>query len=72
MADSDISMVKPVDGLPNVASVTPTKERQQRKKKQQPFDSGKPEYRQQNNLDSDVDGGEPGDNQEQHSIDYRA
>ena len=72
MADSDMNIIKPVDSLPNVASLTPTKERQQRKKRQQTFDSGKPEYREQNNLDSNVDGNEPGDDRQQHSIDYRA
>jgi len=72
MADSDINMIKPVDSLPNVASVTPAKERQERRKKQQAFDDERSEYKEWDDADEELEDSTPGDDAEQHVIDYRA
>ena len=72
MPDSNMSMIKPVDSLPNVASVTPAKERRERRKKQQAFDDERTEYQELNDADEEFEDSTPGDDGEQHLIDYRA
>jgi hypothetical protein len=72
MPDSNSSMIKPVDGLPNVASVTPAKERHERKRKQQAFGDEKSEYHERSDADEELEDSAPGDDGEQHVIDYRA
>ena len=72
MPDSNFNMVNSVDSLSNLDSVAPAKDRQQQKKKQKAFDNEETQYQEQNDFDADFEDSKPNDDNEQHSIDYRA
>ena len=72
MPESDLNIVKPVEVSQNIASSTPTKRREQRKRRHQsapqqsrPVMGGQPEPEESLGPVSE-------NFQEQHSIDYRA
>jgi len=69
MADNDFSTIKPVENLQNVAGLTPTGQRQERKRRQNPLRSGrepggKPDKAEQEET--------PERDDDSHTIDYRA
>lgn len=78
MADNDFNIIKPVEGLQNIKGLSPTKRREQRKPQQQlhgeseeESESTKDELNEsadEQELDSEL-----AENQDdQHTIDYRA
>ena len=74
MADNDSNIIKPVEGLYNIAGVTPAKRREERKRRQnfQEEETEEPEHEPNEHLD-EQDFDEPGENGNGKStIDYRA
>lgn len=79
MADNNSNMIKPVEGLQNVAGLTPAKRREQGKRQQDTHEEKEQEPKQDmqdiNELFDDVQpvNGESTENEEnRHTIDYRA
>lgn len=72
MPDSDLNIIKPVEGSQNIAGTTPTKRRENRKRRQQlgQQSSGQGMNEQLEPEESSESVNE--DCQDQHSIDYRA
>ena len=68
MADSDFNFIPPVEHLSNVPSLTPAKEREERKRRPR-TPPGKREPAKQD--EANENGQNPGDS-ESHSIDYCA
>jgi hypothetical protein len=70
MADSDFSTVKPVENLQNVASLTPTGQRQERKRRQSPARRGREPGETQPHSATDKPASES--DGDVHAIDYCA
>jgi hypothetical protein len=74
-ADNDANTIKPVDSLQNIPILTPTKRREQRKRRQQPArENIKLTEHGQSNLDDEPDlESEPTKNEnDENTIDYCA
>lgn len=75
MPDNDHNVIKPVESLQNIASVTPTKRREERKRRRD-FHKGneeEPQQKQDESVDEENLSNEVAENEEdQHSIDYCA
>lgn len=70
MADNDFNMIKPVEGLQNVHSLTPTGERRERKRRQNaPSREQTPE---EAPPDEAAEEQEPARDDDSHAIDYCA
>jgi len=82
MADYDSSIIKPVEGLQNIAGLTPAKRREERKRRQQLSKESKEEHEQEmgesvdeSNLDNPPQGrteNENGGDPDSIGIDYCA
>ncbi len=80
MADNDFNIIKPVEGLQNIAGLTPTKHREQRKRRQNLHKKKKEKSKQELNesvnkqdIDNELLDNELTENDnDQHTIDYRA
>ncbi len=75
MADNDYNIIKPVESLYNIAGLTPVKQRQQRKRRQnlQSKNKEKPEEEPNDSIkqqNSDIEITDDAD--DEHSIDYHA
>jgi hypothetical protein len=70
MADNDFNIITPVENLQNVPSLTPTGERQERKRRQNPPRKGQgPEETPPKEA---TEGQTPGRGDDAHQIDYCA
>ncbi len=70
MTENDFSTIKPVENLPNVAGLTPTGQRQERKRRPNaPRPSQKPDAK---SVDEAAEQETPERDQDVHMIDYRA
>ena len=77
MADNNHNIIKPVESLQNIASLTPAKRREKRKKRQNLHEQ---ENRQREfaedelneSIEENIDSEIAEDDQDEHSIDYRA
>jgi len=74
MADNDSNIIKPVESLHNIAGLTPTKRREQRKRRQNlNAEENKEPEEQLNEPVDEQDSDEPGENEDaQNTIDYCA
>lgn len=78
MADNDFNIIKPVEGLKNIAGLSPAKRREQRRPQQQLHKESEEESEStEDELNESVDeqklDSELAENQDdQHTIDYRA
>jgi len=75
MADKDYNIIKPVEGLQNITGLTPTRRREQRKRRQDLNKENKEEAEQELNdsiAEKTVDSELAEDEKDQHSIDYCA
>lgn len=71
MTENDYNIIKPVDGLQNIIGLAPVKHREERKRRQQGQDSAAAQLNESMTSENSID--EFTDNEEdQHSIDYRA
>ena len=70
MADNDSNMIKPVEGLQNVHSLTPTRERQERKRRQNA--PGHQQTPKEAPPDEAAEEQEPARDDDSHAIDYCA
>jgi hypothetical protein len=70
MANSDFNTIKPVENLQNVAGLTPTGQRQERKRRQNPPRRG--QERQGMPPDKAQEEQAPGRDSDSHTIDYCA
>ncbi|MHC4666487.1 MAG: hypothetical protein ACYS9T_11135 [Planctomycetota bacterium] len=75
MADSDYNIIKPVEGLQNIAGLTPARRREERRRRRE-LRKGKEQDSEQraneSSGESSVDIESAADDSEQHSIDYCA
>lgn len=76
MADNDFNTIKPVNSLHNIAGLTPAERRRERRRRRQNPHAGLEEASEQVAGDlTDEDGNTnklTGDDNDRHSIDYRA
>ena len=77
MADNDSNIIKPVESLHNIAGLTPTKRREQRKRRQNLHEPDKQEpesaKREPNGPVDEQDFSEPNENEnDRNTIDYCA
>ena len=74
MADNDSKIIKPVESLHNIAGLTPTKRREQRKRRQNlNAEENKEPEEELNEPVDEQDSNEPGENEDdQNTIDYCA
>jgi len=75
MADSDYNIIKPVEGMQNIAGLTPARRREERKRRREPHRKKGQASEQEPNESPDEDslGNElDEDESNQHSIDYCA
>ncbi len=75
MADKDYNTIKPVGGLQNIAGLTPTRRREQRKRRHDLHKGNKEESEQELNdsiAEKTVSSELTEDEEDQHSIDYCA
>lgn len=75
MAENDTNIIKPVDGLQNMAGLTPARRREQRKRRQDLNKENEQETEQtlDESVDEEIIDGECTENgNNQHIIDYRA
>lgn len=75
MADKDYNIIKPVGGLQNIAGLTPTRRREQRKRRHDLHKENNEESEQELNgsiADKAVSSELTEDEEDQHSIDYCA
>jgi hypothetical protein len=71
MADNDLNIIRAVEGLQNIQGLTPTEQRQKRKRRQQT--GGHSAQEPQDELaDETADPGTAGSEDDPHSIDYCA
>ncbi len=68
MADSDYSVIKPVESLPTIQGMEPTKRRQERKRRQPSPDQRHEEPETEETSEPEA----PCNDDDPHSIDYRA
>jgi hypothetical protein len=72
MPDDNYNMIKPVESLQNIISLTPTKRREERKQRQNPQkEHSEQELDEQNGVDSQNSTSGQNENDE-HSVDYCA
>jgi len=77
MADNNSNIIKPVEGLHNIAGLAPTKRREQRKRRQDLQEQNKQKSEHQSDADETLDQqnltDEPDENEnDQSTIDYCA
>jgi hypothetical protein len=79
MADKDLNIVKPVDGLQNIAGLTPARRREERKRRQNLHEKKQKESEQklnesvdQQDLSNELTKNKNGDNPDDVGIDYCA
>ncbi|MHC4460070.1 MAG: hypothetical protein ACYS6W_14060 [Planctomycetota bacterium] len=75
MADNDYHIIKPAEGLQNIEALTPTRRREERKRKRNLAKQNNKEPEEELNESADQQdlGNEPAENEsEQNTIDYRA
>jgi len=75
MPDSDFNVIKPVEGLNNITGLTPIDRRQERKRRQNLFTGRKGKNQESPNKPQDKqtpNDASDGDENDRHSIDYRA
>ena len=75
MPDDNHNMIKPVESLQNIISLTPTRRREERKRRQNLHKQNKEDSQREPNdqIGEEDASSEPGqDENNQHSIDYRA
>lgn len=75
MADNDSSIIKPVDSLLSIPTVTPAGRRENRKRRQQPKKENKEDFEQEQNGSDDEQDPQSGLNEneyDQNTIDYCA
>jgi len=75
MADKDYNIIKPVESLQNIAGLTPTRRREQRKRRHDLHKKNKEESEQEINdsiAEKTVSSKLTEDEEDQHSIDYCA
>ena len=77
MADNDHNIIKPVESLQNIGRLTPTKRRQERKKRQNLYEQNDQEHELaedelNESTKEDIDGEITENVQDEHSIDYCA
>jgi hypothetical protein len=75
MVDDNPNIIKPVDGLQNIAHLAPVRRREQRNRRQEPNKENKQEAEQEPNQSVDKENaGKQGseNNNDNHTIDYCA
>jgi hypothetical protein len=70
MANSDFNTIKPVENLPNVAGLTPTGQKKEQKRRQNPPRQG--QEPQETPPDAAEEEQTPGGDRDSHTIDYCA
>ena len=70
MPDNDYTIIKPVEGLQNVGSLTPVTQRKQRKRRQNRQDQA--EHPPEEPIDEQTGGESVESEPDEHSIDYCA
>ncbi len=75
IADNDFNIIKPVEGLQNIAGLTPVKHREQRKRRQDLHEEKKGESEQEPDKsvgEQDLSDELTENEEDRHTIDYRA
>jgi len=72
MADTDFTIIKPVEGLQNVQGLSPTKRREERRRRQEPSSQHREPVEAQDESDDVSEEQRPATGDDSHAIDYCA
>ena len=72
MADTDFTIIKPVEGLQNVHGLSPTTRREERRRRQEPSNKHREDAEDQSQPDDASEEPKPNAGDGSHAIDYCA